>query len=90
MKNQKRAIRRGHYSRLKTKVVKKKYWGSFRTWTPDTIGMCVSTPKPNKCVCCGNPRRYFGTRTLAELKSKDYMKEYYEEFATQTGPEEKE
>ena len=31
------------------------------------------TPKPHKCVCCGNPRRYLKGRTKTELTRQERL-----------------
>lgn len=68
-----RALRRHHAVRLKH--VRKSYWG--RIWgsayyeplTERQLGMLLSTTHLCSGVCCGNPRRWLGERTIQEQRT---------------------
>lgn len=64
MDNQ-RAIRRTHTERLRR--ARRKWWG--RDLTDDEKARVVDTPTPCSCWMCGNPRKYFGERTIQERKA---------------------
>lgn len=77
-KNTKRAERRHHYRRLKKARVDYHYWGrgtALMSWTKAHLGMAVETPCSCSCPMCGNPRKHFSQRTLAELKSQGSSEE---------------
>jgi len=79
-KNTKRAERRHHYNRLKKRRVEHNYWGQFKDndtspWTKPNLGMAVNTSCNCSCTMCGNPRRHFGERTLAERRNEDSIKD---------------
>lgn len=67
-----RALRRHHAERLKN--ARKSYWG--RIWgsayyeplTNRQLGMLLNTPHLCSGLCCGNPRRWLGERTVQELR----------------------
>jgi hypothetical protein len=58
-----RSSRRWHRERLKKNRAWFWYWGEKPS---DHLGMLVNTPKPCSSWCCGNPRKWFKKRTLAE------------------------
>ena len=60
-------LKRHHRARLKHN---RKYHFE-RVLSGKQLGMAVNTPRPCSCVMCGNPRRYFGKKTLAELRNVD-------------------
>lgn len=59
-----RAVRRHHFYRIKNK--RKHYWGAYRCLTAKELGMLVHTSAICSCTMCGNPRKYFKLRTMAE------------------------
>lgn len=67
-----RALRRHHRARLKK--TRQYYWGHGHflpaKWTPRQLGMVVQYPKNCSCTGCGNARKWFGTRTLAEVSDR--------------------
>lgn len=71
-KNMARALRRHHARRLK--AVRRTYWGHGRPgcsgfdWTPRQLGLVVNTPQICSCWVCGNPRRWFGERSMQERR----------------------
>jgi hypothetical protein len=67
----KRALRRHHLERLKRKR-SKCHWGRELT-DPKYIGIAVSTPKTCSGPCCGNPRKWWGEKTIQERRiEQDY------------------
>ena len=70
-KDQKRAIRRHHYQRLKKN--RSVYWGRRYEWSDplddEELGFLANTPTPCSCYMCGNPRRYWKQVTLKERKA---------------------
>lgn len=65
-----RAIRRFHTQRLKTK--RKFHWGYELIGS--SLEKVIKTPTPCSCWMCGNPRKYFGTKTYQELKQEEFEK----------------
>ncbi len=62
-----RALRRHHRARLKS--ARRLYWGrGYFELTPRQLGMLVTTAHLCSGMCCGNPRKWFGERTLAEQR----------------------
>ena len=61
-----RAERRHHRSRLKAN--RRRYWGRGRDLLtePRAHAKVVDTPAMCSCFMCGNPRRHFNLRTIAE------------------------
>lgn len=59
-----RALRRHHFYRIKK--ARKNYWGAYRCLTDKELGMLVHTAAPCSCTMCGNPRKHFKLRTIAE------------------------
>jgi hypothetical protein len=91
-----RAYRRAQKERARAKAVYliDRIWGLFhprldRTpqnraraerWRIEKIQQMTDTRKPCSCHMCGNPRRWFGDLTLAELKAIDaYRDSMYEQ-----------
>lgn len=75
-KSTKRAERRHHYRRLKQRRIDRNYWGRYNDgfsfgWPKSHIGMAVNTPCNCSCPMCGNPRKHFGEKTLAEIRKSD-------------------
>lgn len=67
-----RALRRHHQARLKK--ARRFLWGPRRDLHSEpgrAIGIAIDTPKPCSCWMCGNPRRYFGERSLQELRADE-------------------
>ncbi len=58
-------LKRHHRERLKR--YRRHYFG--RKLSDKHLGIAVGTPKPCSCFVCGNPRRYFNEKTLAELRN---------------------
>jgi hypothetical protein len=85
MKDMKRAIRRHHYQRLKTKR-KKHSWLSFfdRPASPRELGIFINTPCCCSCHMCGNPRHVKWNRktrlTLQEQINEDQFTEFLMEI----------
>lgn len=65
-----RALRRHHAARLKK--ARRGYWGRmygsvcYEPLTPRQQGRVLATPHLCSLVCCGNPRRWLGERTIQE------------------------
>jgi len=60
------AYRRAQEQRLKKS--RRSYWGRDGKLTERQIGMALHTPAICSCWMCGNPRRYFGERTVQEQR----------------------
>lgn len=67
------AWRRHHVVRLKRR--RALYWGfgaryglDLPCMSPRQLGLIVGTPKPCSLLCCGNPRRWLGERTVQESR----------------------
>lgn len=78
----KRAIRRHHVNRLKTK--RKFHFGMDFSNDPVAVSRLVRTPTPCSCWMCGNERKYFGKKTIQEQKHEQIninkeMMLYYED-----------
>lgn len=72
MENQKtnaRALRRHHAARVK--AARRDYWGQMQK-TPHQLGMLAHTPAMCSCFACGNPRRHFGERSIAEVRDAQH------------------
>lgn len=65
-------IRLHHISRLKNN--RNHYWGLDLTHDDRRSGIVVDTPAPCSCWMCGNPRKYFGHRTLQEISFDEVSK----------------
>lgn len=72
MKDMKRADRRHHIARLKET---RKHYFVVTWWSEEyrgkRLGIVVQHPKMCSCMGCGNPRKWFGDRTIAELRDLD-------------------
>lgn len=85
-KSTKRAERRHHYRRLKKRRINQEYWGRvaqsdiFRGWTKPQLGIAVDTPCICSCPGCGNPRKHFGEKTLAEVRQDDSAKDQIDDY----------
>lgn len=81
MKNNKRAIRRHHYRRLKKK--RKYNWGHDDIHWPmedSLMGFAANTPKPcSKTWCCGNPRELYG-KPVSEIKDEQHIEGEIQDF----------
>ncbi|MDA8378168.1 MAG: hypothetical protein M0Z50_14135 [Planctomycetia bacterium] len=67
-----RAMRRHHRHRLLHN--RRFHWGrdlSESDESPRHRGKVIDTPTPCSCWMCGNPRRYFGEKTLQELRQDE-------------------
>ncbi len=75
LRRTKRAIRRAHYYRTKTKrksyswvrqnnSEEYDYYHEFRN------NIAINTPKPCSCFMCGNPRKYWNKETKSEYINK--------------------
>jgi len=62
-----RAERRHHELRVKKRVGN--YYGGYARDNPRHIGKIAHARRLCSCNLCGNPRRYFGERTLQERRS---------------------
>lgn len=63
----KRSIRRHHVDRLKKN--RSHYWlGYHSSMTDKQLGIVVSTPQVCSGHCCGNPRKWYGEKTIQERK----------------------
>lgn len=65
-----RALRRHHVARLKHN--RRFYHGYDLSENPGHIGQAVHTPANCSCWMCGNPRKFFGERTVQE-RSHDQL-----------------
>ena len=71
-----RALRRDHAARLKK--ARGAYWGRWygpahcTPLTPRQLGQVLATPRLCSLVCCGNPRRWLGERTVQELRARQH------------------
>lgn len=61
-----RALRRHHTTRLKH--ARRHYWGEVLRLDARRLGMAIATPAACSCTMCGNPRKYFGERSLQERR----------------------
>lgn len=84
-----KSLRRHHASRCKHN--RKYYHGMteqslkdysrFKNRTPSRfIGITTKTPKCCSCAMCGNPRKYFNSLTMQELKSNITRMEYNDQL----------
>lgn len=88
-KNRKRALRRDHYCRLKHN--RKDYYGGIFYPELSTVqgiarraGKLATTAPDCSCWMCGNPRRYFLSVTLQELKANDSESDGWKELNTES------
>lgn len=74
-KSMKRALRRHHAARVKNN--RRYHWGRDRDLALEPVrwGKVVATPTPCSCWMCGNPRKYFGDRTIQELRAMQALDE---------------
>lgn len=66
MKHFDRGERKAQEERLKK--ARKRYWGLVNNESAKSIGILLHTPKVCSCPMCGNPRKYFGKKTIQEQK----------------------
>lgn len=66
------AERRHHEQRLRKK--RRHHWGQDLLLNRKRLGKAVTTPTPHTCSMSGNPRTYFGARTIQELKAEESEK----------------
>jgi hypothetical protein len=62
----KRAVRRHHGDRTKQMVADE--YGGYARGAPRQIGRLSHARKPCSCALCGNPRYWFGARSLQERR----------------------
>lgn len=74
MEAMKRAVRRAHVARIKSRFVRKErarpYWHAVDAYAQ---GRYAATHKTCSCWICGNPRRHLGDVTLDELRAEDVL-----------------
>lgn len=71
-----RALRRHHMRRIKDKVLKFNFLiGTTEENLPRAAGILVHSKALCSCTMCGNARRHFGTRTIAELRHIAILKD---------------
>jgi len=67
-----RAERRAERERIKAKRLRRVPWIQLAVSTAHdsgrVIGRAIDTATPCSCEMCGNPRRYFGDRTVQERR----------------------
>lgn len=63
-----RAFRRHKLETVKKRVVR---YCTCPVKDAKTIGQVAQTRKPCSCPMCGNPRKWFGQRTLQEINLED-------------------
>lgn len=67
----KRAVRRHHRERQKSKRLKHFTFLNFNLSESEIMAMLpilIDTPKTCSCFMCGNPRKYFNEKTYQERK----------------------
>jgi len=69
----KRARKRNHYDRIKRKRLRYLNFQNGLDHSERRLGKLVSTPKPCSCYMCGNPRKYWGEKTLREIECTDLL-----------------
>lgn len=74
-KDMARALRRHHAARLKD--ARALYWGrqwgashDYEKLTGRQLGLVLNAPATCSGLCCGNPRKWFGERTVQELRGR--------------------
>jgi len=79
-KKLKRSLRRHHAKRIKKKrtyLLKRWYSDMYDNLRERKQGMLTHTGTPCSCWACGNPRKFFGEKTLSEhraiLNEKDAL-----------------
>lgn len=65
----KRALRRHHRNRLKSKRINLNYWCKDKD--DRLLGISINTPCPCSCFMCGNPRKYYNEVTRQEKRCQD-------------------
>lgn len=70
MKSRKRAIRRHHNKRLKSKRCLYHCFGDDKPLEGAALGLALNNPARCSCPVCGNPRRHFGELTIQEKKRR--------------------
>ena len=69
-----RAKRRAAIERMRARVRQWISWWRYVTWTEEEKAKYVArnadTRHPCSRWCCGNPRKYFGEKTLQEKKAE--------------------
>jgi len=68
-----RSLRRHHRARLKAN--RRFHWGRDLRQEPKALGQSIDAPCSCSCWMCGNPRRYFGERTLQERIAIERLRE---------------
>lgn len=63
----KRAQRRHDAARIKKN--RRWHWGRDMAQEGRQLGKLLHTATPCSCPMCGNPRKYFGHRTIQELRA---------------------
>lgn len=80
-KDRKRAIRRHHIARLKNT---RKHYFVVNWWSDEhaarRLGIVVQYPKMCSCHMCGNARKWFGHRTIDELRGFDVLHDGIEDW----------
>lgn len=80
-KDRKRAIRRHHIARLKKT---RKHYFTVNWWPEEfmarRLGIVVQYPKMCSCIGCGNARKWFGYRTIDELRGFDKMEDGIDDY----------
>jgi len=84
MKSMRRAIRRHNNERIRKKrFLQEKEW-NWVSWMTDEMlweraTRRIHTTRLCSCVMCGNPRKYFKHKTLAEVRNDISYEEYLKE-----------
>jgi len=73
-----KAKRRANRARLKKK---RRAWWRGVDKTAVQLGRLVDTPTPCSCWMCGNPRKYFGHRSIHERRWIQEVEEVYGGYA---------
>jgi hypothetical protein len=63
-----KAERRHHRERLKK--ARRFHWGRDLRGEDQQIGLAVDTPTPCSCPMCGNPRKFFGDKSIQERSAE--------------------
>jgi hypothetical protein len=65
-----RAERRAQRAAIKARRIRRIWWLHGPTWPAGSshIGIAIDTPKSCSCAMCGNPRTYYGDRTIQERR----------------------
>ena len=75
MKSTKRSQRRHQYARLRNK--RKHYWNNWDKELPNPrmLGLILHTPTMCSCLTCGNPRKWWKSKTLKEKLYTQILKD---------------